>query len=266
MNEGYDKLDQALNSLGTLIASVERRRNEWLANVNPPLVAHCPKHGEPTELNVVESMRSHELGGALVYDDCEECRREKRLDADSKRLNQQGVPAILCRASFDNFKCRTDEDAENLKAARRFTRLKKGFLVMLGRIGAGKSHLAVAVMRKFPSGLFVKQSTLLYGLRDTYRDDKAENLMLKAKRAKLLVLDEIGVSAGGKDEFPMLHEILDHRHGEFLPTVLTGNVTQDELGAIIGPRLQDRLVQSNAGVLHFSGSSHRKNLFATTNE
>jgi DNA replication protein DnaC len=103
----------------------------------------------------------------------------------------------------------------------------------------------------------VKQSQLLRMLRDTYRDKAALDPVEACQGAGCLLLDEIGLSAGGKDELPLLHDVLDYRHGEKLPTIITGNVSPEQLRDIIGERLADRLKQSAFGILLFSGKSNR---------
>jgi DNA replication protein DnaC len=128
---------------------------------------------------------------------------------------------------------------------------------MLGNVGTGKTHLAVASMRHFEKALLVKQSTLLWRLRKTYRDASADDPIEPCQKTKLLVIDEMGLSQGGRDELPMLFEILDYRHGEFLPTILTGNIEWPEMAELLGARLVDRLRQSAFNVLNFGGNSHR---------
>jgi DNA replication protein DnaC len=72
----------------------------------------------------------------------------------------------------------------------------------------------------------------------------------------LLVLDELGVSTGGRDEFPALYEVLNHRHGEELPTVLTTNVPIEQFVEAFGDRIADRL--ATARFCQLKGESWRK--------
>jgi DNA replication protein DnaC len=143
---------------------------------------------------------------------------------------------------------------------RDFAKVKRGCLIMLGGVGAGKTHLAVAVMRAFTRPIFFKQNTLLRGLRRTYRDPDAGDPIPACQEADLLVLDELGVSSGGKDEYPLLHEILDYRYGEYRPTIITSNATPEQLRETLADRLVDRLRQSTFDLLLFGGKSHREDL------
>ncbi len=56
----------------------------------------------------------------------------------------------------------------------------------------------------------------------------------------------------------MLHEILDYRHGERLPTIITSNLQFENLSGVLGERMADRLRESTFRVLTFSGSSNRR--------
>ena len=112
--------------------------------------------------------------------------------------------------------------------------------------------------RTFQNGLYVTQAGLLGRLRRTYRDDDAIDPVAQCKKAGLLVLDEMGLTSGGRDEFPMIHEILDYRYGERKPTILCGNITIDQLKQIVGDRMMDRLTECAFAILDFGGPSHRK--------
>jgi DNA replication protein DnaC len=124
--------------------------------------------------------------------------------------------------------------------------------------GIGKTHLAVAVMRERGGGRFLTQNQLLLKLRATYRDDKAEDIIEACKRVKLLVIDEVGLSSGGRDELPMLHEILNYRHGaEDRRTILTSNLEKGEFVAALGERMIDRFRESAFASIALKGKSHR---------
>lgn len=68
----------------------------------------------------------------------------------------------------------------------------------------------------------------------------------------------MGLSAGGRDELPLLHDVLDYRHGHQKPAILTGNISVDQLRDVVGERMADRLRESCFAVLNFTGKSHRR--------
>jgi DNA replication protein DnaC len=186
---------------------------------------------------------------SAAYSPCPLCERDRLLD--------QCVPPALIHAAFNNFIPRTDAEIEHLAVVQEFAQARRGFLFLLGPVGIGKSHLAVAVMRTFSDALFVRQAQLLRQLRAHYHNDTIANPIAGAQKARLLVLDELGVSGGGRDELPMLDEILASRYEQQLPTIITSNLLWEDISAALGERLADRLNESCFRVLVFAGKSHR---------
>ena len=80
--------------------------------------------------------------------------------------------------------------------------------------------------------------------------------LTKAKLAPLCVLDDIGVRSASEPFRADLHEIINHRTVNAMPTVYTSNVTIDELAHVFDKRLADR-VRDQCGVVAFGGESKR---------
>lgn len=247
-----------------VLERARQRANEWrawVAEAAKPARVTCERHGYERELSIDASMK-HWPERVAEYEACPQCAEEDVVRRRSDDLRAAGVlDENVLHATFDNYQARTDVDRSNVASCREFAAKGRGFLVMLGPVGTGKSHLAVAVMRAREDArrmMFVTQSRLLRKLRDTYRSDAAEDPVKRYAGASLLVLDEVGLSAGGRDELPMLHEILSARHGSrSKPTVMTSNLPRDEFMAAIGERMADRIRQSGAALLFFSGESMR---------
>ena len=202
-----------------------------------------------------------ENGGVhtTAYARCSVCMEVEILRSQDEQLHDQGVPSVLRSATLDNWIPQTQEEQQHLSVVREFSKALRGFLILLGDVGTGKSHLAVGTMRQnLTKGCwFIRQSDLLRELRETYRDTKAGDPVKKGRRVGLLVLDDMGLSSGGRDEFSLLHDILDSRYGERLPTIITANIGWNELRQLLGERLADRLKESAYKVRTFSGPSHR---------
>jgi DNA replication protein DnaC len=193
------------------------------------------------------------------YAPCPLCRE----DAIREKLTIAGVPDNLLSKTFDNFIPRTAAEQKHLACCREFAEKdRKGLLALLGPVGVGKSHLAVAMMRAFlnrdEQSVFINQSTLLRELRATYDDSKARDPIQRCQTAGLLVLDEMGFSGGGRDEAPMIYEIFDFRYGKKKPTIITTNLSWQELQTGLGERLNDRIRECIFAVLAFDGPSHRQ--------
>lgn len=193
----------------------------------------------------------------LVYSRCPECAAQDRLATQSHWLKSHGVPENLLHGSFESFRVESESDRANLAKAKQFSGAGKGFLIMHGNRGDGKSLLAVAVLRSLGGGKFMKHNDMLFELRRSYSEKNVPNVIRLAKAARCLVLDELGLSLGGADELPMLHSVLDHRYGEKLPTVITANLTREKINESVGARMADRLTECCFAWLDFNGPSSR---------
>lgn len=235
---------------------MQRERREFMAT--QPQIIRCRVHPDCERLidEKLTASATADNGGThkAGYTPCQKCREEAELD----RLQDCGVPEILLRATFENFMPDSEDDAGHVEVVKAFCEARRGFLILLGGFGTGKSHLAAAALRTFGRGWFIGHNSLLLALRATYRDHAAFNPIERAQAARLFVLDDVGLSGGGKDELPMLHEIFNHRHNERLPTIITSNLQYNGLASVLGERMTDRLRESAFRVLMFNGASHRR--------
>ena len=222
----------------------EEKKKDW------PATKPCRTHPDcPLPMDNDASWRAR----AAVYAPCPLC------DQDIL-LRRAGAPSNMLHATIDNWIAEGETGRRQLEVVRSFASSRKGFLVLLGKVGTGKTHLAVGVMRAFKRPVLYRQNGFLRALRATYSDQNLPDPVEVCQGADLFVLDEIGVSGGGRDEYPALHEILDHRHGEYKPTIITGNCDLDQLRSILGERLTDRIRQAAVAVVTLAGKSHRAGL------
>ncbi len=233
-----------------------------------PATKPCNRHPHVQREIDLEATRTatHAARNNLTpgYASCPECLAAEAEAQTRARLARQGVPATLCGCTLENWRPRTPADKKHLESVRSFAGLGRGFLLLVKpddnnddlRCGVGKTHLAVGVMRQFKNSRFLTQSGLLRALRQTYRDQTAPDVISQCQDTGLLVLDEIGVSSGGKDEAPALYEILSVRHADCKPTILTSNLSWTELGPVMDERILDRLATS-AYIVTLDGTSYR---------
>lgn len=204
-----------------------------------------------------------EAGWVLVYSACAECAKDVQWGKELNWLKRMGVPTILLEASLQTFRTETEADKKALSICAEFAKVRKGFLVMTGALGDGKSFLAVATLRAIGGGRYITHNDLQFNMRKGYRDPQAEDWLEKCRATKCLVLDDVGFSLGGVDDQPMLHHILDHRHNEQLPTIITSNLTLAEVQNRLGPRMEERWKQSLFQHIAFTGPSHRPRMAET---
>ena len=134
-----------------------------------------------------------------------------------------------------------------LQQAKDYARHAQGWLVYEGPFGCGKTHLAVAIAnaRLEQLGeqvLFITAPDLLDFLRTTFSPQAElsyDESFERIRSVPLLVLDDLGVEKPSDWAKEKLFQLLNHRHVEQLPTVITTNTPLDELD----PRLSSRMME-----------------------
>jgi DNA replication protein DnaC len=126
-----------------------------------------------------------------------------------------------------------------------FALSQKGWLLLEGGYGCGKTHLAAAIAnesvnRGIPT-LFITVPDLLDSLRFAYADPETtfEQRFEEIRNADLLILDDFGTQNATGWAQEKLFQILNYRYINKLPTVITTNLMLDEIEGRIRSRLQD---------------------------
>lgn len=132
-----------------------------------------------------------------------------------------------------------------LKAAHGFSEKPKGWLVLLGGYGSGKTHLAAAIAN-YRAGLgdpplFVMVPDLLDHLRATFNPHSNvafDRRFDEIRTAPLLVLDDLGTQSMTPWVREKLYQLFNYRYNAELPTVITTSDSLDEMD----PRIRSRLL------------------------
>jgi DNA replication protein DnaC len=122
-----------------------------------------------------------------------------------------------------------------------------GSLVLAGKPGTGKSHLAASIMHALMPKYGTRYMTcmdMIRSIRDTWRkgSEMSETQVLnELTKLDLLVIDEVGVQYGTDGEQTIIFDILDRRYREEMPVVLLTNQDAKGFREFIGDRCHDRL-------------------------
>jgi DNA replication protein DnaC len=133
-----------------------------------------------------------------------------------------------------------------VRVASEFAHSPEGWLVLLGRPGTGKTHLAAAVsnqrLAEGSPAFFVVVPDLLDYLRATYGPDSHvsyDKLFEAIRTAPLLVLDDLGAHSSTPWAQEKLYQLLNFRYNAKLPTVITTNLGWDEIDGRLRARMSD---------------------------
>jgi DNA replication protein DnaC len=188
-------------------------------------------------------LKREELSGA------EKC--PCRLEGRSERLEEQAeIPPLYRKASFDNFLIPKDNEIARrelldvrrtvLTFAHEFPQETRPGLLLIGDPGSGKTHLAVAAMRRiiakgFP-GLFFDYQNLLDRIRSGYdptsgaSDREAYRFALDAE---VLLLDDLGAHRVTDWVEDTITSIITHRCNQKKPLIATTNLADAGAGDAI---------------------------------
>jgi DNA replication protein DnaC len=157
--------------------------------------------------------------------------------------------------TFESFSDRSEEDLEAgdlrslekaFKAALAFSQKPRGWLVLTGSYGCGKTHLAAAIANARADlgdpPLFIMVPDLLDHLRATFSPNSSvsyDRRFEELRTAPLLVLDDLGTQSMTPWVREKLYQLFNHRYNAELPTVITTADTLDEMDARIRSRMLD---------------------------
>jgi len=120
-------------------------------------------------------------------------------------------------------------------------------LILLGRSGRGKTHLAVAIAyRAIQNGfeaLFTTAAALIDDLSRAGRDGRFRDALNRYTRVHVLVIDELGYLAHGPDAANVLFHVVNDRHLARRPMILTTNKPLASWGDVLhDPDLSEAIV------------------------
>jgi DNA replication protein DnaC len=193
--------------------------------------------------------------------------REHRENRARKLLGRAAIPARFIGRGFDNFEADTDAKRQALTTLRDYSEsfddyAKNGRgLILSGKPGTGKSHLAAAVLQAHIERdvLYATCLDLIRMVRETWRKDSDQSerqVLAYLGGLDLLVIDEMGVQYGTEGEQTILFDILDARYRDMQPTILLTNQGAEGLRGYLGDRTFDRL-RETCRIVAFEWESYR---------
>lgn len=199
----------------------------------------------------------------------EALKQEKEAQARfEKRLNQAGIPSRFRDRDFSNFVAESKEQKHALTIAKDFSENfaehhKNGTsLIMSGKAGTGKSHLALAIAKSVMpryTAMYLNALDAVRMIRDTWRKDSEQSesdVLNLLGTIDLLVIDEVGVQNGTDNEQMLMFDIINRRYRDMMPTILLTNLGTKGFSEYLTERSYDRLRENGIWVT-FNWDSYR---------
>lgn len=206
-------MQAAQDALGRLKATWRRQREEmdaWVA-ANPVLARAWDEAVEEGEAR----KRAAQARASMEW-----------------QLQRAGTPARLMTILMGDGLRETPA----VRAVRDWMDGERTFLVLTGGTGAGKTLAACQALGR--GGLF--ERAVAAGRLGLYGDDDVAR-MRSLRRAKVLVLDDLGAEFAGDVWRAQFDELVDERYGQQRRTVITTNLSPEALRERYGARVVDRL-------------------------
>ena len=201
------------------------------------------------------------------------CFREMLI---TENIKSSGMGTLIEKQSFENFNLdwyRGNDDAyARMKAnyemaksfAESFSSSKGETLLFFGKTGTGKTHLSTSIAKKvIESGFEVlydsAQNIISAFETDRFKsgygpyEPKADKYM----ECDLLILDDLGTEFANQFTLSCIYNLLNTRQNKGLSTVISTNLSYDELSRKYEDRIFSRIVGSQSRVLLFVGKDHR---------
>ena len=192
-------------------------------------------------------------------------------------IKSSGIGRLIEKQSFDNFDLSWYEEGEERELMRENFNAAKSFaenfsegrgvnLLLVGKTGTGKTHLSTAiaktVIEKGYSVLYDSTQNILSAFEaDKFRSGWApyEPKADKYLEADLLILDDLGAEFSNQFTVSCLYNLLNTRQNRGLSTVISTNLSPEELSEKYEDRIFSRLVGQDSVILLFVGRDYRIN-------
>lgn len=278
-SEAIRKIDEELRGTGLLLFRTAcsggditpvRERNEALMAARRKLLITLGYPDDYTEVHYT-CKRCSDTG--FVDTRLCSCLRELMF---TKNIASSGMGHLIEKQSFENFDLEwyrksSEEDyrrmGQNLAAARAYAEsfgADSGNLLLIGTTGTGKTHVSTSIARVVISRGYSVIYDSVQNIISDFESDRfksgygySEPISGKYFECDLLIIDDLGTEFINQFTVSTLYNLLNTRQNRGKSTIISTNLSADELAGKYEGRIYSRIVGSDYRVLFFSGKDRR---------
>ena len=246
----------------SILKSMSEDPKSWLKNLKcnhgNPLgkCEKCQKEAESWEEREKRYAEEERIEAERQKAEKKAAEMDERQRNPEKWLKDYGVPKKFLSCSFENY-----QGGGKIKEI--LHTFPGQSILLSGTTGCGKTHLAIATLRKLiqedsiPSvntyinwsavknikgAVFTTTPDLLLEIRSSFSKNSDEKeLVDRYTKPSVLVLDDFGADNPTEWAVTTLYLIIDNRNKELMPTIVTTNLSMQEIENQYGARIASRL-------------------------
>ena len=191
-----------------------------------------------------------------------------------ERIASSAMGRLIETQSFDNFDLEWysydpkvyEKMKANLAAARNYVRdfdKRQENLLLIGSTGTGKTHVSTAIARELIHKGYDVIYDSTYNIIADFESDRFKNgygnesKSDKYTECRLLIMDDLGTEFTNQFTVSTLYNLLNTRQNKGLPTIISTNLSPEELARKYEDRIYSRIIGSGCRVLAFFGKDRR---------
>ncbi len=193
-----------------------------------------------------------------------------------ENIASSGMGRLIEKQSFENFDldwygagtAARENAVRNVKVAKAFVK-KFGRtydnLLILGNTGTGKTHISSAIAKEIITRGFDVLYDSAQNIISAFEDDKFrsgyspsyESKSEKFLECDLLIIDDLGTEFLTQFTVSCLYNLINTRQNQGKPTIISTNLSEDELKNRYDGRITSRILGPDYTPLLFEGKDHR---------
>ena len=192
-----------------------------------------------------------------------------------KNIQSSGIGKLIDKQSFENFDLEWyKSNPDHYERMKRNVKIAKNYadnfarhednLLLIGSTGTGKTHISTAIAKTIISQGFDVLYDSAQNIISDYETDRfrsgygqTEQISEKYAECDLLIIDDLGTEFTNQFSISVLYNLLNTRLNKGLSTIISTNLSAEELAGKYDGRIYSRIIGSDYSVLLFSGRDHR---------